>query len=154
MRNRRQRRSAAQATSQFVLNAFISSALPQRVDPTDDMPEPSAQEVIFAIRKFDAICECEYQHPNVLARLREWCEYLHEIRGWTTEKTIVVVAANAVSLMDIPPPNTENAEVGFTPFPGVGQPVGPEVGFTPFQGVGHSLDAEGKSGQSNLECMD
>ena len=92
MANRRQRRSAAQATSQSDRNAHTYISLPQSFDPTDEMPEPSALEVSFAVRAFDALRESPY--ANMLPKLQEWCMYFHDIRGWTKEKTIVVVAAN------------------------------------------------------------
>jgi len=133
MPNRRQRRSAAQATSQPALNAFTLSASPQSFDMADEMPQPSAQEVGFATQVFEAIREC----PSTHARLRELCDYFDEIRGWTKEKTIVVVVANALPWSDLPPPNTDDAETRH---------------FTPFQGVAQTLSAD--VGQVNLEGMD
>ena len=135
MANRRQRRSAAQATSQSALNAFKSSALPQSFDPTDEMPEPSAQEVSFATRMFENLRIVS--HPSKLTVLQEWCEYFHEIRGWTKEKTIVVVVANALPWRDRPLPDTDNATTRH---------------FTPFQGVAQTLSADVE--QVNLEGMD
>ena len=135
MANRRQRRSAAQATSQPVLNAFISSSLPQSFDPTDEMPAPSAQEVSFAMEMFENLRIVS--HPNKLTVLQEWCKYFHDIRGWTKEKTIVVVVANAVSLVVASPPSTLDAETRH---------------FTPFQGVAQTLSADVE--QVNLEGMD
>jgi len=135
MANRRQRRSAAQATSQSALNAFKSSALPESFDPTDEMPEPSAQEVSFALGCFEHLRIV--LHPSRLTLLQEWCEYFHEIRGWTTEKTIVVAVANAVSLVVVSPPTTLTVETRH---------------FTPFQGVGQTLSSDVE--RINLECMD
>ena len=135
MANRRQRRSAAQATSQSALNAFKSSALPQSFNPTDEMPEPSAQEVSFAMRMFENLRIVS--HPSKLTVLQEWCEYFHEIRGWTKEKTIVVAVANVVSLVVVSPPTTLTVETRH---------------FTPFQGVGQTLSVDVE--QLNLECMD
>ena len=135
MANRRQRRSAAQATSQPALNALTYRALPQSFDPTDEMPKPSAQEVSFAVRAFDALRESPY--ANMVPKLQEWCKYFHDIRGWTKEKTIVVVVANAVSLVVASPPSTLDAETRH---------------FTPFQGVAQTLSADVE--QVNLEGMD
>ena len=135
MANRRQRRSAAQATSQSDRNAHTYISLPQNFDPTDEMPEPSAQEVSFAVRAFDALRESPY--ANIVPKLQEWCEYFHEIRGWTKEKTIVVAVANIDSLMVASPPSTLNAETRH---------------FTPFQGVAQTLSADVE--QVNLEDMD
>ena len=135
MANRRQRRSAAQATSQHLLSAFISSALPQSFDPTDEMPEPGTQEVSFAMRAFEALRESPY--ANMVPKLQEWCKYFHDIRGWTKEKTIVVVVANVDSLVVASPPSTLDAETGH---------------FTPFQGVAQTLSEDVE--QVNLEGMD
>ena len=128
MANRRQRRSAAQATSQPELDAFMTG-----LHQADDMPEPSAQEVSSAMRAFDAIREC----PQTHVKLQKLYKYFQEIRGWTKEKTIVVAVANVVSLVVVSPPTTLNAETRH---------------FTPFQGVGQTLSADVE--QINLECMD
>jgi len=128
MANRRQRRSAAQATSQPELDAFMTG-----LHQADDMPEPSAQEVSSAMRAFDAIREC----PRTHVKLQTLCKYFHEIHGWTKEKTIVVVVANALPWRDRLLPDTDNATT---------------IHFTPFQGVAQTLSADVE--QVNLEGMD
>jgi len=128
MANRRQRRSAAQATSQPELDAFMTG-----LHQADDMPEPSAQEVSSAMRTFDAIREC----PRTHVKLQKLYKYFHEIRGWTKEKTIVVVVANALPWRDRLLPDTDNATT---------------IHFTPFQGVAQTLSADVE--QVNLEGMD
>ena len=99
----------------------------------DDMPEPSAQEVSSAMRLFEAMRECQPTH----VKLQKLCKYCHEIRGWTEEKTIVVVVANALPWPDRPLPDTDNATTGH---------------FTPFQGVAQTLSEDVE--QVNLEGMD
>jgi hypothetical protein len=99
------------------------------------MPEPSAQEVSFAMEMFENLRIVS--HPNKLTVLQEWREYFCEIRGWTKEKTIVVAVANAVSLVVVSPPTTLTVETRH---------------FTAFQGVGQTLSVDVE--QLNLECMD